>query len=595
MRWGVPVAALTVVAFALRVRGIGEGLYEDELYTISHVRGASFPEMLDAVATGDEPGAPRENTPPLFFVLAWLSARAGDVTTFVRLPSVVLGAATVPLVYLVGVRTVGRPAALVAATFVALSPFAIFYGTEARAYAALTFFATLATLVLLEAVQRPCRRWWAAYAVSLIALLYTHYTGALVIAVHGAWVLWRHRELWRPLLLADAGAGAAFAFWLPYLRSEPADYGALAGILGFDHWDAFLQWAAGAPRLAPEDLPGVLPLALLGTGVVVGLVGRVRRGSTTGLGPVLPLALVAPVFCLLYGFVGVDLFLFPRNMIASLPFAALAIGWSLTPPDRTALIAAVTLAGTALSIGAVKTLEDRFHRPDFPAAARLLDERIGAQDLVVHFGDGFAPIVLGRILPLYTERAPAARALGPDEASVTRLFAAASAAKKRVVLVELQDHVARVHPPTVPGWEQRDRELLPGNPAMIVATYTPLRAQPPPAVTSDRFAGSLDVVAREGGSVLLIGWAVGPRGGPAERVLAFADDRLLAAGVPDRSRPDVSEVRGVDAQDLGYALALPGDIEPAELAAIRLYAVADRVAGALPVVCTPQVRELLRC
>ena len=56
-----------------------------------------------------------EITPPLYFVAAWLTTRIGVSPELLRAPSLLAGAAAIPLVYLLGVRTVGRRAALVAA------------------------------------------------------------------------------------------------------------------------------------------------------------------------------------------------------------------------------------------------------------------------------------------------------------------------------------------------------------------------------------------------------------------------------------------------------------------------------------------------
>jgi Dolichyl-phosphate-mannose-protein mannosyltransferase len=79
-------------------------------------------------------------------VLSWIVAQVGDAPELVRVPSLVAGVATVPLVYLLGVRTVDRVAGVVAATWLALSPFQIFDGTESRSYALVTALSC-------------CRRW----------------------------------------------------------------------------------------------------------------------------------------------------------------------------------------------------------------------------------------------------------------------------------------------------------------------------------------------------------------------------------------------------------------------------------------------------
>ena len=75
--------------------------------------------------------------------------------------------------YLLGTRTVGRAAALAGTAFFALSPFAIFYATEARAYALMTLLVVLSTLVLLRALETNERRWWVALALLEAAAMYS--------------------------------------------------------------------------------------------------------------------------------------------------------------------------------------------------------------------------------------------------------------------------------------------------------------------------------------------------------------------------------------------------------------------------------------
>ena len=63
-----------------------------------------------------------EITPPLYFVASWLTTRIDLTPELLRAPSLLAGAATIPLVYLLGVRTVGRRAALVATALTTFSP-----------------------------------------------------------------------------------------------------------------------------------------------------------------------------------------------------------------------------------------------------------------------------------------------------------------------------------------------------------------------------------------------------------------------------------------------------------------------------------------
>ena len=121
-----------------------------------------------------------------------------------RLPSLLAGVATIPGVYLLGVRTVGRSAGLVAAALTALAPFMAFYSTEGRGYAVMMALLLASTLALLTAVDDGRRRWWVLYALATCLTMYTHYTAAFVLATQLAWVLTPTRRRacppwWRPL------------------------------------------------------------------------------------------------------------------------------------------------------------------------------------------------------------------------------------------------------------------------------------------------------------------------------------------------------------------------------------------------------------
>ena len=466
--WSLPaVALLTAVAFALRFRGIGEGLWRDEPVTLAETHGRTLRGVLDVVANGVE------YNPPLPFVLSWLSAKAGDPTMWIRVPSLVLGTATVPLVFLLGIRCLTRAAALVAAGFIALSPFAIHYGIEARAYGALMCFSVLSALMLLVALETGRARWWVAYGGAVAAVLYTHYTGIFVIGAQGAWALLVHRDRWRALLLTYLGVAVAYLPWLPNVHGDPSNLELWGSLSGWGKWDAFLQWAAGSPELPPADLPGVAALVLIGCGVAVGLIGIAtspgRRPPST---LIVLLALVTPVAILLYGH---NLFLFPRNLSASLPFAALLVGWALTPPRRVAMVTAVGLAGFGMGWGAAKTLEDRFHRPNAPSAARLVDEQARAGDLVVHSGSGAEAFVLDQIMRIHYSRNQ--QVVVDPELSPADFKTGAD--RGRVFLVQMTSSELVV-PPGFPLWERVEQRTYAGFVPLRLTVYQRRSSSRPP-------------------------------------------------------------------------------------------------------------------
>jgi mannosyltransferase len=93
----------------------------------------------------------------------------GQSATAMRLPSVIAMSAAAAMVALIGRRLGGRLAGLASGLVFAVIPSVSRYAQEARPYAFAMFFAALATLLFLRAMERP--RWsrWAVYAVALAA------------------------------------------------------------------------------------------------------------------------------------------------------------------------------------------------------------------------------------------------------------------------------------------------------------------------------------------------------------------------------------------------------------------------------------------
>src|SRR5215211_5264764 len=217
-RAGLATAALLVVLTGigglLRLAVADQSLFGDELSTYWIVATHDLGGVVSVVREEIE------ITPPLSFVLSWLTTRIDVTPELLRAPSLLAGVAAIPLVYLVGVRTVGRAAALVAAAITALAPFMIYYSAEAREYEPMLVLVLLSTLALLTALRDDRARWWIAYGACTCAAVYTHYTSVFALAAQLAWVLLAHPDARRRALLANAGAVVAFLPWLPGLVND---------------------------------------------------------------------------------------------------------------------------------------------------------------------------------------------------------------------------------------------------------------------------------------------------------------------------------------------------------------------------------------
>jgi mannosyltransferase len=114
----------------------------------------------------------------------------GDSATAIRVPSVIAMAGAAAVVGLIGRRLGGGVAGLASGLIFAVIPSVSRYAQEARPYAFATFFAALATLMFLRAMERPHWSRWAIYAVVLGAAGSANLIAVTVAAGHFAVVLW---------------------------------------------------------------------------------------------------------------------------------------------------------------------------------------------------------------------------------------------------------------------------------------------------------------------------------------------------------------------------------------------------------------------
>lgn len=209
-----PLAALVVLAAALRLATLTEqSFWYDEAFTPVHVLHPSLSSTLSAVVH-------HENTPPLWYLLAWLDTRLlGDGALALRLPSALAGIATVPVVWAIGKELSGRRAALIGAAIVAINPLFIWYSQEARAYGLFVFFAALAMFCFVRLLRAPSARRAAWFALSGALALLTHYF-AVFLLFPMALLLLRERSTRRLALPAAAALVLVGLALLPLISAQ---------------------------------------------------------------------------------------------------------------------------------------------------------------------------------------------------------------------------------------------------------------------------------------------------------------------------------------------------------------------------------------
>jgi mannosyltransferase len=175
----------------------------------------------------------KDGAPPLYYFLLhfWMKV-FGSSNLGARSLSGVISVATIPCVWLAGKRMGGRMMALTVTVLVSTSPFAIYYGTEARMYSLVAFLTAAGFLAIDGALRRPTAWNLIGTGACTALLLYTHYWALYLVAVTGAWLVF---QAWRAKARRRRGARAAliavivgclcFIPWVPTFLYQSAHTG----------------------------------------------------------------------------------------------------------------------------------------------------------------------------------------------------------------------------------------------------------------------------------------------------------------------------------------------------------------------------------
>jgi hypothetical protein len=125
-----------------------KGMWLDETFSV-WMASHSIGDMLQWIVKIDQ-------HPPLYYFLLhyWIGLTSNSPYD-VRMLSVLFGAATIPVIYLIGKRMAGGVMGMAAAMILAFSPFHIYYAQEARMYTLLTFTAAVALYALVRLLTDP--------------------------------------------------------------------------------------------------------------------------------------------------------------------------------------------------------------------------------------------------------------------------------------------------------------------------------------------------------------------------------------------------------------------------------------------------------
>ena len=171
--------------------------------------------------------------PPFYYLLlaVWMAV-FGESGISLRALSGVLGVISIPLTWLLAKRYLNGWGPFFAAAVVAVSPFAIRYGSEVRMYALLIVVLLLAHIAFISCWERPTSLRIAAVSVVTAVLLFTHYWSLyLVMVIIVGLITLRYRKTGREkvvagkILIGIALGGIPFVIWIPVFLTQLAHTG----------------------------------------------------------------------------------------------------------------------------------------------------------------------------------------------------------------------------------------------------------------------------------------------------------------------------------------------------------------------------------
>lgn len=238
----LPIVILLLAA-AVRFHLLGaQSLWHDE--------GNAYVQATRSLHAIAEHAARDIHPPGYYWLLSIWRRAAGDSEFALRGLSVFVSVLTVAFAYALGARLVGRWVGLLAALFVALNTFSIYYAQEARMYALLALWGTASMWALVEMLHPQSRRakhdtpspwggrwgagtsWLIFFALFNAAGLYTHYAFPFVMLaqgiVVGVWWVEIHRRgmayhtptVLPAYVLANGLTLLLFLPWLPTARDQ---------------------------------------------------------------------------------------------------------------------------------------------------------------------------------------------------------------------------------------------------------------------------------------------------------------------------------------------------------------------------------------
>jgi len=385
--------AIMVLGMALRLTAINQSLWMDEAISALAVKGHSFLGLITNFAPGD-------THPPLFyFILKFWTQIFGYSEISLRLPSVIFGAMTIPVVYLIGKRVAGEKVGIFSALLIATSGLHVYYSQEARMYALSTFAVSLAIYFFLKIGQNAKKADWFIFSLSLLLVGASDYLPLLTIPALWIWgfLLKKHWNWWKSFLLAHVPLIIFLSLWEPIFRAQSLGtrnylltFPAWASVLGTASFQSlslvWIKFILGRISFSPNALYGFI-VFLASIAFVVGLFNSSKKYKEVRI---VWLWLIVPLVLAFVGAIFIPGFSYFR-LLFILPAFYLLVVYGLEEIHYGYLIILAIFSMNLFFAGTYLFNRD-FWREDWRTAVSFIDKRAKADEpILMVYPDTFSP------------------------------------------------------------------------------------------------------------------------------------------------------------------------------------------------------------
>lgn len=207
---------LFLVALVFRLISSNQSLWLDEGTTVQFAK-LNFQQLFLFIRS--------DFHPPLSYLLVhlWLPF-AGHSEMLIRLPNILFGALSIPLLYLLLKKLdFNRTICLVAAFLLAINPLHVYYSQELRMYSLNALLSLVTWITLISWLKEKKRKKSGVLFIIFSFLnLYTFYGAFFNLAAQWVYLLFKGKKFLIQFIKLNIFVGFAFLFWLPTFLQQLA-------------------------------------------------------------------------------------------------------------------------------------------------------------------------------------------------------------------------------------------------------------------------------------------------------------------------------------------------------------------------------------